>query len=77
VLSYAALNAHANRLAHRLLALGVGPDRCVAVCMTRSFELVIALVAIQKAGGAYLPIDPDYPDARIDYMLDDAAAPCC
>ncbi len=75
VLSYAALNAHANRLAHRLLALGVGPDRCVAVCMTRSFELVIALVAIQKAGGAYLPIDPDYPDARIDYMLDDTAAP--
>ncbi|MBT9518643.1 MAG: amino acid adenylation domain-containing protein [Methyloversatilis discipulorum] len=75
VLSYAALNAHANRLAHRLRALGVGPDRCVAVCMTRSFELVIALVAIQKAGGAYLPIDPDYPDARIDYMLDDTEAP--
>ncbi|WP_430432588.1 amino acid adenylation domain-containing protein [Methyloversatilis sp.] len=75
LLSYAELNARANRLAHRLRTLGIGPDRCVAVCMTRSFELVIALVAIQKAGGAYLPIDPDYPDARIDYMLEDAAAP--
>jgi amino acid adenylation domain-containing protein len=75
VLGYAALNARANRLAHRLRGLGIGPDRCVAVCMTRSFELVIALIAIQKAGGAYVPIDPDYPDARIDYMLDDTAAP--
>jgi len=75
VLGYAGLNARANRLAHRLRALGVGPDRCVAVCMGRSFELVIALIAIQKAGGAYVPVDPDYPDARIDYMLDDTKAP--
>ncbi len=74
-LSYAELNRRANRLAHRLRALGVGRDARVGVCMPRTAELVIALMGVLKAGGAYVPIDPDYPEPRIRYMLEDTAAP--
>jgi amino acid adenylation domain-containing protein/non-ribosomal peptide synthase protein (TIGR01720 family) len=74
-LTYAALDAAANRLAHRLQRLGVGPDALVGVCLERSIELCVALLAVLKAGGAYVPIDPSYPEDRIHYMLTDARAP--
>ncbi|AKJ30063.1 non-ribosomal peptide synthetase [Caldimonas brevitalea] len=72
-LSYADLNARANRLARELRAQGVGPDTPVAVCMERSLEMVVALLGILKAGGAYVPLDPAYPTERLEYMLADAA----
>ncbi len=71
--SYAELEQRANRLAHWLIAQGVGPERLVAVALPRSVELVVALLAVVKAGGGYLPIDPDYPGARVGFMLTDAA----
>jgi amino acid adenylation domain-containing protein len=73
-LTYAQLDARANQLAHLLRAAGVGPDVCVGVCLARSFELIVALVAIIKAGGAYLALDPDYPLARLEMMLEDTGA---
>jgi amino acid adenylation domain-containing protein len=69
--TYAELNARANRLAHHLHGLGVGPDGLVAVCAERSRDLVCGLLAVLKAGGAYVPIDPEYPDDRIVEMLGD------
>ncbi|HSU18002.1 amino acid adenylation domain-containing protein, partial [Longimicrobium sp.] len=72
VLSYAELNARANRLARRLRALGVGPERRVGVCLHRSAELVAALLAIVKAGGAYVPLDPADPPGRLAYLRQDA-----
>jgi amino acid adenylation domain-containing protein len=73
-LSYRELNAQANRLAHHLIDLGVGPDILVGLCLERSAELVVALLAILKAGGAYLPLDPRYPRDRLAYLLDDSGA---
>ncbi|MFC8914683.1 amino acid adenylation domain-containing protein [Streptomyces sp. NPDC057116] len=70
-LSYEELEARANRLARRLRDLGAGPDRPVAVYLPRSPELVTALLAVLKAGGAYLPLDPDHPAARLALQLDD------
>ncbi|OCA54768.1 non-ribosomal peptide synthetase [Photorhabdus namnaonensis] len=72
-LSYGALNALANRLAHQLIELGVEPDQRVAICVTRSPARVVALLAVLKAGGAYVPLDPSYPGDRLAYMLTDAA----
>jgi amino acid adenylation domain-containing protein len=69
--TFAELNVRANRLAHHLRALGVGPDVLVAVCAERSRELACGLLAVLKAGGAYVPIDPEYPDERIAEMLAD------
>ena len=71
-LSYAQLEARANRLAHRLIALGVRPDTKVGIATERSLEMVVGLLAILKAGGAYVPIDPEYPPERIAYMLEDS-----
>ncbi|MEV0932503.1 amino acid adenylation domain-containing protein [Streptomyces phaeochromogenes] len=71
-LSYTELNARANRLARLLIDRGVGPESLVAVMLARSVDLVVASLAVTKAGGAYLPIDPDYPADRITYMLTDA-----
>ncbi|WP_198328391.1 non-ribosomal peptide synthetase [Methylovulum psychrotolerans] len=70
-LSYAELNRLANRLANRLLALGMRPDERVGICAERSLEMVVGLLAILKAGGAYLPLDPAYPDGRLAYLLED------
>ncbi len=71
-LTYAALDARANRLAQRLVTLGVGPNVLVGIAAERSFELVIGLLAISKAGGAYVPMDPSYPRERLAFMLEDS-----
>ncbi|MDO8711235.1 condensation domain-containing protein, partial [Pseudomonas sp.] len=73
-LTYAELDAQANRLAHRLIELGVGPEVRVGVAMQRSDNLLVALLAVLKAGGAYVPLDPDYPAERVAYMLEDSRA---
>ncbi|WP_433711876.1 non-ribosomal peptide synthase/polyketide synthase [Nocardia sp. CA-084685] len=75
-LTYAELDAWSNRLARRLITAGVGPEALVAVALPRSAELVVALVAVIKAGAGYLPIDPNYPADRIEYVLDDAGPIC-
>ncbi|OEZ60290.1 tyrocidine synthase 3 [Duganella sp. HH105] len=72
-LTYGELNARANRLAHHLRTLGVGPDVLVGLCVERSLEMMVGLLAILKAGGAYVPLDPAYPADRLAYMLEDAA----
>ena len=72
VLSFIELNRRANRLAHRLISLGVGPDVRVGVVMERSVELVVGLLGILKAGGAYLPLDPEYPVDRLSYIVEDS-----
>jgi len=73
VLTYGALNARANRLARWLAERGVGPDRLVAVALPRGADLLVSLLAIQKAGGAHLPLDPDQPAARNAHILTHAA----
>ncbi|MFD5338129.1 non-ribosomal peptide synthetase [Streptomyces hawaiiensis] len=71
-LTYGELNARANRLAHALIARGIGAEDVVALALPRSTDLVVAVLAVLKAGAAYLPVDPEYPAARRDYMLSDA-----
>ncbi len=71
-LTYAELDASANQLAHELRARGVGPDRLVGICIERSLDLVVGLLAIIKAGGAYLPLDPFLPAERLRTMLEDS-----
>jgi amino acid adenylation domain-containing protein len=72
-LTYAELDQRSNTLARQLRTLGAGPDRLVGVCMERSIELVIALLAIIKAGAAYLPCDPDYPAERLRMVFEDSS----
>ncbi|MFL2416873.1 amino acid adenylation domain-containing protein, partial [Xanthomonas protegens] len=72
-LSYAELNRRANSLAHRLIAMGVAAEDRIAICMERSLEMVVGLLAILKSGAAYVPIDPSYPQQRLRHMLDDCA----
>ena len=73
--TYGEVNTHANRLAHRLQTLGVGPGVVVALGGDPSPELVVAMIAVLKAGGAYLPLDPEHPEARIQNILDSVGAP--
>ncbi|ASS75345.1 hypothetical protein CIG75_10310 [Tumebacillus algifaecis] len=70
--TYDELNKRANRLAHLLQAKGVGPEVIVGILVERSPEMVLAALAVLKAGGAYLPLDPSYPQARLNYMVQDA-----
>ncbi|MDO7899400.1 non-ribosomal peptide synthase/polyketide synthase [Pseudomonas citrulli] len=72
VLTYGELDARANQLAHRLVALGVTPDQPVGIAVERSAEMIIGLLAILKAGGAYVPLDPAYPEDRLAYMIEDS-----
>ena len=74
-LSYGELNARANRLAHALRRAGVRPDTLVALSLERSLDLVVAIIAVLKAGGAYLPLDPEQPADRVDFILRDCNAP--
>ncbi|MDB4948868.1 MAG: putative non ribosomal peptide synthetase protein, partial [Gemmatimonadetes bacterium] len=73
LLTYAELNARANRLAHHLRSLGVGPDVRVGICLDRGPAMVAGVLAVLKAGGAYVPLDPGYPAERLAYMLADSA----
>ncbi|WP_141758786.1 non-ribosomal peptide synthetase, partial [Duganella sp. HH105] len=71
-LSYAELNQRANQLAHRLIKMGVRPEAKVGIAVERSFEMVVGLLAILKAGAAYVPLDPEYPADRLTYMQEDS-----
>ncbi|MGC5345431.1 amino acid adenylation domain-containing protein, partial [Streptomyces sp. DT171] len=71
-LTYGQLNSRANALAHHLIDRGVGPEDLVALAVPRSAGMIVAMLAVLKAGAAYLPVDPEYPASRITYMLDDA-----
>ncbi|WP_410667634.1 non-ribosomal peptide synthase/polyketide synthase [Amycolatopsis sp. cmx-4-68] len=75
-LTYRELDRRANRLAHRLIAEGAGPDRLVALRLPRSADLVVGVLAVLKAGAGYLPIDPAYPAARVEAMVADARPVC-
>ncbi|WP_344486934.1 amino acid adenylation domain-containing protein, partial [Streptomyces amakusaensis] len=75
-LTYAEVNARANRLARLLVGLGVGPERVVALSVPRSVETVVAALGVLKAGGAYLPVDPEYPVDRVAFMLADTRPVC-
>ena len=70
-LTYSDLNARANQLAHHLRALGVAPESRVGIYMERSLDIVVAMLATMKAGGCYVPLDPEYPEDRLRYMLGD------
>jgi amino acid adenylation domain-containing protein len=72
-LTYKELNQRANRIAHHLQSLGVGPEVLVGICVERSIEMVVGLLGILKAGGAYVPLDPTYPLERLRYMLENSS----
>ncbi|POZ49834.1 non-ribosomal peptide synthetase [Methylovulum psychrotolerans] len=74
-LSYQVLNAKANQLAHYLISLHVAPEQAVGICLARSPAMIIAVLAILKAGACYVPLDPLYPKARLELMLTDAQVP--
>jgi len=74
-LTYGELNARANRLAHALRGLGVGPEVLVGLCVERSLDMLVGLLGVLKAGGAYVPLDPSYPSDRLAYVLEDGKVP--
>ena len=74
LLSFRQLDQRANKLAHHLRGLGVGPDVRVALCVERSLEMMVGIMGVLKAGGAYVPLDPTYPQERLDFMLSDCEA---
>ncbi|HLQ50390.1 MAG TPA: non-ribosomal peptide synthetase, partial [Terriglobales bacterium] len=74
-LTYKELNQRADQLAHSLMAMGVGPDVIVGIYLNRSLAMIVAALAVLKAGGAYLPLDPNYPAERLAFMLQDSQAP--
>jgi len=74
-LTYAELNARANRLARELVANGAGPGQLVGIACERSIEMAVGVLAVLKSGAAYVPIDPNYPVDRVSYMLEDSRAP--
>ena len=74
-LTYQQLNRRANRLAHHLMSMGIGPEVMVGLYLERSIEMMIGMLAILKAGGAYVPLDPAYPAGRLAYILEDTQAP--
>jgi amino acid adenylation domain-containing protein len=74
-MTYRELNQRANQLAHYLQSFGVGPETMVGVCLERSIEMIVALLGILKAGGGYVPLDPEYPKERLRFMLDDTRIP--
>ena len=76
-LTYAELNGRANQLAWHLRELGVRPETCVGICVERGLEMVVGLLAILKAGGTYVPLDPRHPVGRLRYMLEDSAPVIC
>ncbi|WP_338076707.1 amino acid adenylation domain-containing protein [Chitinophaga solisilvae] len=73
-LTYAALHARANQLAHHLVQSGVTTDTLVPICIERSLEMIVGVVGIMKAGGAYVPVDPRFPADRVSYILEDSSA---
>ncbi|WCN79522.1 non-ribosomal peptide synthetase [Micromonospora sp. LH3U1] len=73
-MTYAEVDAQANRLAAALRSHAVGPEIRVAICLPRTTEWIVALLAVFKSGGAYVPLDPEYPPARLEYMLTDSGA---
>jgi non-ribosomal peptide synthetase component F len=73
-LSYSELDKRANRLARHLIAQGIGPEQIVAILLERSSEMIVSLIAVLKAGAAYLPMDPSYPAERLGFMLEDSSA---
>src|SRR5207302_7858232 len=74
-LTYRDLNAQANQLAHHLQSLGVGPEVMVGLCVQRSTEMIVGLLGILKAGGVYVPLDPEYPRERLAFLLTDTQMP--
>jgi amino acid adenylation domain-containing protein/non-ribosomal peptide synthase protein (TIGR01720 family) len=71
-LTYAELNREANRVAHYLIDQGVAPDTLVGLCIERSLDMLVGMLGILKAGAAYVPLDPEYPEERLAYMLEDS-----
>ena len=74
-ITYDVLNRKANRIAHRLSRLGVGPEVPVVICVERSLDMLAGVLGILKAGGAYVPLDPLYPRDRLAFVLSDTRAP--
>jgi amino acid adenylation domain-containing protein len=74
-LTYRELNERANRLAHHLIGMGAGPEMLVGICMERSVEMIVGLLAILKSGAAYVPLDPSYPKERLAFIIEDSQLP--